>query len=70
LKPRMREFLNEKLKDNNPQYSADEMKRINRKMRLKVGLSVKVYKTARTVFYSLPDGVKIKLLKVTGRSKK
>lgn len=69
LQPRMREFLSGKLKDSNSQYSANDMRRINRKMKLKVGLSVKAYRTLRNIFYALPDSVKIKLLKVTGRSK-
>lgn len=70
LQPRMREFISNKLKDNNPQYSPKEMKHINRKMCLKVGFHYKAHKIVRSVFYKLPDGLKIKLLKATGRSKK
>lgn len=69
VQPRMREFISGKLKDNNPQYSASEMAAINRKMWFKVGASVKMYKCARKIFYSLPDKTKITLLKKFKRSK-
>ncbi len=69
LQPKMREFISGKLKDNNPLHSEQEMKRINREMRLKVGLSVKMRHVARSIFYKLPDNVKLTLLKKMKRSK-
>jgi len=69
LQPRMREFLSGKLGDNNIQYSEQRMKKTNRKMRVKVGVSVKAYRFARSVFYKLPDHVKLALLKKMKRSK-
>lgn len=69
LNKEMSSFISGKLKDNNVQFTEAEKKKINRKMRLKVSLSVGVYRIARKMFYSLPDGVKVKLLKITKRSK-
>lgn len=69
LQPEMRDFLSGKLKDNNLQYTEKEMKKINRKMRLKVGVSVKAHKLARKAYYSLPDNVKIFVLKKMKRNK-
>jgi len=69
LRPGMREFLSGKLKDNNIQYSSKEMKMISRKMRLKVGISVRVYRLGRSIFYKLPDSIKLTMLKKMKRSK-
>lgn len=69
LQPRMREFISGKLKDNNEQHTENEKKKINRKMWVKVGISYKTYRLARSLFYKLPDKTKIGLLKKFKRSK-
>lgn len=69
LQPRMRQFLSGKLEDNNDKYNAQQMKNINRKMRVKVGWAVRTYRIARNVYYKLPDRSKLFLLKVLRRGK-
>ena len=69
LQDNMREFLSGKLKDNNREHTPEEMRKINRAMRIKIGASVKARGIARKVFYSLPDNVKLKILRKLKRSK-
>lgn len=69
LQPQMREFISGKLKDNNQLHTPKEMRKINRKMWFKVGVSVRLHKVARAVFYKLPDKTKVALLKKFKRSK-
>ena len=69
LQDNMREFLSGKLKDNNKEHTPEEVRRINRAMKIKVGTTVKVRGIARRVFYSLPDSVKLNILRKLKRSK-
>lgn len=69
LNQRMRDFISGKLVDNNTEYTDKEKKRINRKMRIKVGVNIKAHNLLRKIYYSMSDDMKLKLLRTLKRSK-
>lgn len=61
LQPEMREFIGGQLKTLNPEYDEAQKKAVNRKEGLKIGLSYKIRKAAKKVFYCLPKDTRAKL---------
>lgn len=63
LNGEMHNFLSGKLKDNNVEYDEKQKREVNRKERIRVGLSYGIRKVAKRVFYSLPKETQSNILR-------